>query len=353
MQVQAFTDGDTLYADMQRAIANARYSIFVESYIFALDEVGLVIFEALKERAEANVMVEVVADFVGSFALWLYTRKNPHLFKKIKLRWFNPFKWLSPSELNRRDHKKILLIDQQLLFVGGFNIERSSSAQQNGKDRWRDFHLKIEGELAREFSKNYQAATQSFRQPEVVSDELGTTSIILSEGRYCRRMVHCKLHHRFASAVQSIAIVNAYFIPSKSIFRQLIGLVKSGVEVSLYVPEKSDHTIINVLSRWYFKQLARIGVQIYIYPYSMLHSKIILIDDTIAMTGSANMDYRSFFVNQEILLESTNEKIVNPVREEIQYLQSVSKKTIDVQTRYENMWLLGLQTFAFFFRRWL
>ncbi|HEX6929470.1 MAG TPA: phospholipase D-like domain-containing protein, partial [Gammaproteobacteria bacterium] len=143
-----FTDGDTLYDDMLEHIRNARKSVRLESYIFENDAVGNEFIEACSERARAGLKVQLHLDALGSLALSLSDAPDRLRDAGVELRWFNPARLLRLFKLNRRNHRKLLVVDEHVAWLGGFNIHVASSRRYFGKECWRDTQVRIEGQLA-------------------------------------------------------------------------------------------------------------------------------------------------------------------------------------------------------------
>jgi len=197
---------------MLSAIASARRNIKLESYIFADDEIGWRFAEALAERARNGVEVRVLMDATASL-FWSSRRLGRYMHNQgVHLRYFHRWSWRSPFRYNRRDHRKMLIVDEKQLFLGGFNIHRESSLLVYGEERWRDTHLGISGDLAAEASKLYDAFWHGKldRMPKMVSK---VSALIPNNTPLCRQPLHCLYMDGFQRAKTSIYLTTPYFVP--------------------------------------------------------------------------------------------------------------------------------------------
>ncbi len=302
---ELFTEGDALYKAMLSAIASARRNIKLESYIFADDEIGWHFAEALAEKARNGVEVRALIDAAGSLlrigrSLGRYMRNHG-----IHLRYFHRWSWRFPFRYNRRDHRKMLIVDEKQLFLGGFNIHRESSLSIFGEERWRDTHLGISGDLAVEASKLYDAFWHGKldRMPKMISK---VSALIPNNTPLCRQPLHCLYMDGFQRAKTSIYLTTPYFVPDYRTMQALMAAARCGVDCRLLVPRKSDVWLTQWAARAAYANLLRAGVRIYEYIPRMLHAKTAVVDASWAIVGTANMDYRSFFVNYELNLVTRN-----------------------------------------------
>lgn len=296
---EVFGEGDDLYGAMLRDIAHATEEIRLESYIFAGDEVGWRFAKALAERVRAGVRVRVHVDAAGA---WF--EGTDKLFRHLRdagveARWFNRWRWRDPWHYNRRNHRKLLVIDETALYVGGFNIHRESSRTQVGNRRWRDVHLRLTGSLVTQAVARFDELWDG-RPTRTVPPWQGPHRLIPNATRACRRVLHCLYLDALTAAVDSIAIATPYFVPDRRFRAALARAARRGVDVRVLLPAQSDQPLAQWASHVLARPLARRGVQFFAYRPRMLHAKVTLIDADWGMVGSANADYRSFFINREL-----------------------------------------------------
>jgi cardiolipin synthase len=303
---QLFTDGDTLYDDMLAAIAGARDHVLLESYIFADDEIGRRFATALAAATARGVVVRMHLDAAGS--LFWHSRRLAKWLRQagIQLRWFHRWDWRHPWRYNRRNHRKLLVIDAQCAYVGGFNIHRENSRRIYGEQCWRDTHIKLTGPLAGEAMQLFGRFWMGHKR-RVATQSLGAGDLLLSNyTRGARRMLNGTFTSMLSHARHTIYITTPYFVPQLRIQRQIGDAAARGVDVRLLVPFKGDVPPAQWAARAAYAALLDRGVRIYEYQPRVLHAKSIVVDGGYATVGTANIDYRSFFLNYELNLFSRN-----------------------------------------------
>lgn len=301
--VTIFSEGDDLYAAMLEDIGAATNVIRLESYIFAGDEIGRRFAEALIKRARSGVQVLVHADAAG--ALLEGTDKLfRHMTRAgVEARWFNRWHWRHPWHYNRRNHRKLLVVDARCIYVGGFNLHRESAKSLVGLRRWRDIHVRLANCLVEPAITLFDELWAGGMNPVPPAWE-GPYRLVPNSTRVCRRVLYCEYLEALAAAGHSVRIATPYFVPSRRFRAALVAAVRRGVMVSVLLPAYSDQRLVQRAGHALARPLARSGVQFFEYLPRMLHTKLTLIDDQWAMVGSANADYRSFFVNRELNLLS-------------------------------------------------
>ncbi len=304
-----YTEGDVLYAQMLEYIASARHSIKLEYYILAEDEVGRRFASALGERARAGVQVQVNIDAAGSL-FWTSRRMEETLKRDgVIVHWFHRWSWRNPWRYNRRNHRKLLVVDGHVGFLGGFNIHRENSRAVYGEARWRDTHVEMHGQLARDLQILFDAFWRRQRRASpILHSPQGT--LITNHSHRGRRYLRNLYASRFASARQCIWLTTPYFVPDRRTQRELIRAAHRGLDVRVLVPHKSDVRIVQWAAGAAYTGLLTAGVKIYNYIPRILHAKTLVIDGTWSCVGTANIDYRSFFLNYELNLASDTFEVV-------------------------------------------
>lgn len=301
--VIVYGEGDALYTSMLADIGQATDAIRLESYIFAGDEIGWRFAEALIKRAKAGVHVRVHMDAAGAFFEGTETLFR-HLAKAgVNTRWFNRWRWRDPWHYNRRNHRKLLVVDEHCVYVGGFNIHRESSRILVGSQRWRDVHVRLVGRLIEPAITLFDGLWEG-RATHMPPSWEGPYRLVPNATRACRHVLYCEYMEALAAATHSVRIATPYFVPNRRFRAALAAAAGRGVEVRVLLPAESDQRLAQLASHALARPLARRGVQFFEYRPRMLHTKATLIDDCWAMVGSANADYRSFFVNKELNLVS-------------------------------------------------
>lgn len=306
-----FGEGDDLYASMLADIDRARECIRLESYIFSNDEIGRRFSVALVKRASAGVEVRVHLDAAGT--LFEGTDKIVDIFARggVDSRWFNRWSWTDPWRYNRRNHRKLLVIDDRCVYVGGFNLHRESSLALMGCERWRDVHVRVSGPLAGQAAVLFDALWE--RRLEGPPAWVGPHRLVPNLTRACRRVLHCSYIDALSAAENTIDLCTPYFVPDRRFRAALVAAARRGVAVRILVPAQSDAPLVQWATHGLARPLARKGIAFFEYPPRMLHSKVTLIDSCWTMVGSANIDYRSFFINREINLISRESELCRQI----------------------------------------
>ncbi|WP_211340911.1 phospholipase D-like domain-containing protein [Xylanimonas allomyrinae] len=299
-----YTFGDDLYAAMLDAIAGARDHVFFETYIWKGDDVGHRFRDALEAAAARGVEVYVVYD---AFANLVVPRSFFRLDTRIhvlRFPWVRAGALVSPLRASGRDHRKLLVVDDELGFVGGYNIGSLYARH------WRDTHVRLAGPAVWELRNGFVDFWNRWRTPALpVLPDVGSTSW-LPQLRAARnspsdlvfpiRNVYLDAIDRATSHVQ---ITQAYFIPDREILAALLDAAARGVDVRVLVPERSNHVVADWLARGHYGTLLRGGVRIFLYADAMIHAKTATVDGRWSTVGTANIDRLSLTGNYEINLE--------------------------------------------------
>lgn len=317
-KVELLVDGPTTYKSMYAAIENAKDHVNMETYIIDDDEIGRHFAELLISKQRSGVQVNLIYDSVGA----INTPKE--FFKPLKesgvnVLEFNPINPLVARkgwQVNRRDHRKLLVVDGQVAFVGGINISSVYSSGSFGRAKptkdnplWRDTHLRMAGPVVSEFQKLFMATWSEqkgeplasrnyFPAPASKGNEVVRAIGSSPEEPYSQ--IYATLLSAISSSETRVFLTNAYFVPDPQLLAALKEAVQRGVDVRLLLPEKIDSAMVFYASRSYYDELLSAGVKIYERQDALLHAKTALIDGVWSTIGSTNLDWRSFLNNQEI-----------------------------------------------------
>lgn len=310
-EVEIFTDGNEKFETLLNDIEQATHHIHLQYYILKKDELGKRLVAALTRKAEQGVKVRVLYDDLGSRSL------RPKFFKELrkaegeievffpsKLRWIN-------LRLNYRNHRKLVIIDGEIGYVGGFNVGDEYLGLDPSFGYWRDTHLKIQGTavhaIQARFILDWNQATEKRMisySPELfpVPQTTGGSSLqIVTSGPDSEwEQIKNGYMKMITSAKESICIQTPYFIPDASILDALKIACLSGVEVKVMIPDKPDHPFVYWATLSYAGELLKSGANVYIYENGFIHAKSIVVDHEIASVGTANIDMRSFKLNFEV-----------------------------------------------------
>jgi len=328
-KVELLLDGPPTYESMFEAIRQAKDSINMETFIMEDDEIGQRFAAVLIEKQHSGVQVNLLYDSVGS----INTPKaffQPMIDSGINVLEFNPINPLNARKgwnVNNRDHRKLLVIDGKIAYVGGINISSvysagsfGSSTGSNGAGKkpkhkatdgiaWRDTHLRMEGPVVAEFQKLFMETWEKQQgqplaardyYPQAISSGRDVVRAIGSSPDDEYSLMYMTLISAINSAETQVYITNAYFVPDPQLLTALKEAVERGVDVRLLLPSKTDSNLVFYASRSYYDELLRAGVKIYERQDAILHAKTALIDGVWSTVGSTNLDWRSFLHNQEI-----------------------------------------------------
>ena len=309
-QFTVFTEGDELYDDMLAGIRNAKHSIALECYIFNPDETGVQFIDALIERARAGVRVQLHLDTFGSAELLIGHQDDRLREAGVELKWFNTLHWYQPHRFNRRNHRKLLIKDNDVVWLGGFNIHNENSLKVFGECRWRDTQVRITGQLVEEARVYFDKLWEGHRHWKPHFDAEAESTLISNHNWIERHRLRRLLSHRFHKAREKISLCTPYFMPDNFTQRHMILTAKRGVEVRLLLPAISDRPVAQWVARAAYASLIAAGIRIFEYQPRVLHAKVTIIDDDWCTVGSANLDYRSFFVNFEMNLVSLRTDLI-------------------------------------------
>jgi cardiolipin synthase len=314
--VTLYLEGDAKFDAMIAAIAAARHHVHVEYYIFEDDPVGRRVVDALVERAKAGVEVRVVLDGIGSYGL-RGAVLAPIEAAGGQVAWFNPVSGFRPRWANFRTHRKIVICDGTVAFTGGINVSQDQSAAASGERAWRDTHLRFEGPavraLQRVFLEDWCFATGRpppsgdayFPRVPAASLDAGEHALVQVVSSGPDRDLYA-IHQFFFGAITQaqsrLWLTTPYFVPDESTLAALVTAGLRGVDVRVLVPRSSDNLLVDLAARSYYPDLVRTGVKIHEYEGRMLHAKTLVVDDELAVVGTANFDNRSFRLNFEVVV---------------------------------------------------
>jgi cardiolipin synthase A/B len=312
-RVILFPGGRSLFRSLNAALRSARRFILIEFYLIRADRTGTALAAELAEAVRRGVRVWVIYDYVGSI-------DTPSAFfagmarQGIELIPFNVpsirrgFHWF-----DRRDHRKMAIIDGEIAFLGGFNIGDEYSGLAERSERFRDVGFSVAGsavgELVRNFSETWQMERgQPPQLPPAAGDaephprRRGQADVVIISGgpHHSRSYIRGAFLVNIASAAEEILIATPYFVPGPRMIRSLLRAVRRGVKVRLLLPARSDVPLVRLLGRSYYGALLAKGIEIRELEREILHAKVMLIDGERTVIGSANLDQRSFHRNYEL-----------------------------------------------------
>ncbi len=307
--IKPFTDGASLYESIFADIESAKETIFAEYYIIENDKISDRFIDTLIKKANEGVKVKIVVDAVGSWKVKNKTKQRLadagieyHEFLPVSLPFFG-------RKINYRNHRKILLIDNEIGYIGGMNVADRYIEGKKSIGKWRDTHIKVIGDgiqgLAKVFRRDYhfvsrQLTSISTKTPSKVDGFTPCNMQTVFSGPDMEYRAIMQTYLRIImQSKKYVYIESPYFMPNEAVRSALVTAAKSGVEIKIIIPLFSDDRIVLMSTYSYVKDLASAGIHFYFYKAGFIHSKLIISDDQIVSLGSANMDFRSLEHNFE------------------------------------------------------
>ena len=313
VKIDFYTKTSDAWWIMLSDIKTAQRTIVIEQYIFIVDSIGEQFVELLKEKVREGVKVRLLCDTVGSYTF--YNSVLPDFLRNlgIDVRFFNPVRpWRITNFTSNlfRDHRKILIVDDEVAHLGGVGIQEHMA-------EWRDTHMRITGPIIEHIKQSFEdvwagAKKKVFIKYSTFSTFVKHFELIGNSPSIRHRQIYQALQHRVRSAKNYMYLTSPYFIPDVPLYRALFLAAKRGVDVRILVPEVADHIFVNHARESYFTFLLRAGIRIFVYQPTMMHAKTMAIDSW-ATAGSFNLDSLSFFFNHEANIASDEPQFVNEI----------------------------------------
>jgi len=335
--IDIIDDGIEAYKTLFNMLESAKKSIEIATFILGHDEVGKTIIQLLAKKAEEGLEVRLLLDALGSM------RTSGHFPDPLrnaggKVGTFLPIlpvrrRWSA----NLRNHRKLTVVDGYKAFVGGMNIAREYMGPRPYKKRWKDVSMVITGTgagyIRSIFWQDWTFSTNESIAPDIVNQvplsfqpDNSIIQVVGDGPDIPERPLYSGVLAALNRARKNIWVVTPYFVPDDALSESLALAARMGADVRLIMPEKSNHPLVDLAGHSYIDDLMQSGVHFYFYQPGMLHAKLISIDDTLAVVGSANMDIRSFQLNFEIANFLYDAKSVEKVASVIQSIIKKSRK---------------------------
>ncbi|MEM7030559.1 MAG: phospholipase D-like domain-containing protein [Chloroflexota bacterium] len=310
--IQIYMEGISLFADMATAIEQAQHTIYFETFIWKNDVLGKKFMDLLVQKAKEGVEVYLIYDWLGNGVLGTSRLQFPDNIPTLHVLSYLSFQrashFFNPDRYNVT-HRKILVVDNDLGFVGGYNLG------EEYRTEWRDTHIRIHG-------KGAEGLTHAFvdfwnhhcraDQPKLPwPKQPWSAHIDVYRNDPLRRNYPIRsLYLRAIERAQSyILITNAYFVPDPTFRHALIEAAQRGVSVKIVLPWRSNHVLVDWISRHYFRDYLESGVELYGYEGAMIHTKTVTVDGTWTMIGTANLDRLSLWFNHEVNIEIFDKQV--------------------------------------------
>ncbi|MGL5088947.1 MAG: cardiolipin synthase [Fusobacteriaceae bacterium] len=333
-----YRKNEYFFNSLTLAIKSAKKYIYMEYYVFDDDEVGAPIYNALLEKAKESVEIKIIIDGAGTRGVSrkrLKELRKAGIMIEIFFPSYFPFVKIGNLRANYRDHRKITLIDNEIVFSGGLNIGKDYIGK--GKlGNWQDIGFSIKGEAIVDYLHEFERSwkflkkdtTDLFENPTLIKKDYQITPIqVVSSGpNYEFHTIKDTILNLIIKAEKSILIETPYFIPDEPVMEALKGALVSGIKIKIVIPSVGDHAFVYWANQYFYGELLELGAEIYKYKNGFIHSKLMIVDREIAFLGTANFDYRSMYQNFEINLLILGISIIeleNRIKSDIQNSEMV------------------------------
>ena len=307
-RLEQLHDGSNAFSALIASLQRATRTIHLEYYIFRDDRIGRAIADILIRKARAGVDVLLIYDAVGSWRLSRRMLRRMHragvrtaAYAPLRFPWFTP-------RATRRNHRKIVVVDGKVAYLGGINIAKYYLDGDN-MGKWRDEHLRLEGDIVADLQRLFLADWAAARGERIdpatriarhkIREPL-SLQLSWSEEGPSRTTIAEAFALLIVRARRRVRICSPYFLPPTLLLDALRTAGRSGVRVEVMIPTCSDSRITDLAADSYIDDLLDAGVELYRYENGFLHAKILIVDDAVASVGTANMDYRSLTANLEV-----------------------------------------------------
>jgi cardiolipin synthase len=370
-----FVEPPAAFESMLADIRQARRRVWLEVYIFADDEVGHAFAEALKERARAGLDVRVLYDAFGSMSAY------SSFFLKMQAAGIRVASYNSLGAvfhrlavlalLNRRDHRKLLIVDDEVAYFGGMNIV--ANAQPGHSERvaivssshgWRDVHARLQGNQQAEIAESFERSWYRAHREKV-----GNRPAAYRKGHLNKRQDRIQFFdsgpgrkytrsgriftHLFNLARHEITLSMAYFLPVGQVWRALLRARQRGVRIRVVLPAQSDVQIVQRATNFLYGRLLRLGIEIHERQGAMLHSKVMVVDGDWTVLGSSNLDARSLWINLEFLAVARSSSLAELVHRIIGNELALSRPITLREVESRSWWDRLQDRLAWTLRWWL
>lgn len=371
---QVFLNGDSYFDSLLKDIDEARSYITIEMYMFSDDKLGNLLSDHLIKAFERGVKVQIIVDGIGSYSFFDRLHRI-FLEKGILVKIYNPLPLYHPYygklsfikkmyvfgarvwRLNRRDHRKIITIDNNIMYAGSFNftVEHTSYHQEAP---WKDMGLKVTGPHVNFAVLNFKKVWKlrdyyrfKKQNKNALNFNWRSSPLRLNQTMYMKRFFYKNFLQRIQRSTQRIWLMTPYFIPKRRFIRAIGKAAQRGVDVRILISQKTDVKFFSWLQYFYYAYLIGKGVKVYQYTESVLHAKNYIVDDFMTI-GSTNLNHRSFIHDLEVDLVLQDEDNKRKVEDHF-LVSSLSQRNITLETLEAlPMWHRFLSRLFFLFKYW-
>lgn len=355
-----FHSGNEFFKALREDIASAQKSITLESYIFAIDRLTTPLLKDLEEARQRGCTVKIIVDGFGSYenipTLDRICEKagiEMRVFHPLPypLLWFRKMSFLTEGRtlflfrrINRRNHRKTLIVDEKIAYLGSMNFIENHSASIVGDKAWRDTGVRLEGPFVRQLSLAFQVTYLRTHYRGILSwmnswkwqHPQRSPSLYLNTTKNMRKNLYKDILRRLTHAHHRIYITTAYFLPKRALLRVLLKAARRGVDVQILIPGKSDVPLVKWAAFYIVRFLLKRRIPMYEYQKSILHAKTMIIDDDVYI-GSFNLNHRSIMHDLEVIARLDDPKslyeMLQQWHQDISDSKAVSEKDFNAPSR--------------------
>ncbi len=308
-----YTETKDIWDGMLHDIDQAVETIELEQYSFWDDVAGRRFLEALENKHKVGVKIRLICDGYGSYPLFQSAYVQNLLKQGMELLPFNPVTLIRPSSWFYHLHKKTLVIDSKVAWIGGIGIKKKFTD-------FKDTMVRVEGPLVTDIQTNFDLTWQNVKRKnyyrsaeyEKKSSDL---ELLVNYCGYGRKEIYEQMRQNIQEAKRSIYLTTSYFFPDRNFFQLILDKARSGVDIKIILRGKDDEYLPVLFSTSYFYKALQANIGIYRYQSAIIHAKTAIVDDKWATIGSSNLDKFSFYYNMEANVASTNEKFVSETKQ--------------------------------------
>jgi cardiolipin synthase A/B len=332
--ITTLINGDQIFPAMLSAIRSAKRSINLETYIYWDGEIGKQFTQTLAERARDGIHVNLIVDAQGSHKMGAENRKQLESAGVQLVNYHSGF-WLDPRRYNNRTHRKLLIVDGRIAFIGGAGIADLWAGNADSTKHWRDNHYRVTGPVVAQLQGSFMLNWLKTRGKVLHGNDYFPP--LASTGAMQAQAIRSGAHYEnldlmyllgIASAQRTLRIENAYFLPDDLVRKQLVDAAKRGVKIEILTPgKKIDQKLVRGASKRHWPQLLEAGIKIYEYEPTMVHVKLMIVDDTFVSVGSGNFDNRSIRLNDEANLDVLDRQFA---AEQIRFFEMDKRRSHEV-----------------------
>lgn len=373
-----FIDGDEYFSALLHEIPKARKSIYVETYIFEYEHLGRALTRILQAAVLKGVEVRLLIDGVGS-AEWISKSFRADFKFNFEVKVYHPLPWqILPSigsrrgpgvgwifklfsYANSRNHRKMVIIDDEIAFIGSMNVSDVHLRSVVGDRVWHDVGVRVQGRACEDltdaflnaWTRGWRVASDGTLRPSLslrgLHERKPNTLVIRNDGRVLRYQALSQRLRSIRQAREKVWLANAYFVPSGPLLRALVHAAKKGIDVRILLPECSDVNFMPWVARAFYSTLVEHGVRLFEFQPRILHSKVMLIDDTVTV-GSSNLNHRSLLHDFELDVIVKNQDSRMRVQRLFEDDFLLSREFLNHDVRFNSPWKTFLVKCLLYFR---